>query len=139
MERNYINKLQKNKQDWEELYTKDVTYWEKQRTEGAIHYEELHLLFAGKSYISIEKDMHWDGLRTGKICALKKTTHWEGIYWKKLHIERDKNKKSYTLLIERNYTNKLQKSEQITEYPKNKHLRSLITNTLLTSKCSKKA
>ena len=107
MERNYINKLQNNKQDWEELYTKDVTYWEKQRTEGAIHYEELHLLFAGKSYISIEKNMHWDGLRTGKICALEKTTHWEGIYWKKLHMERNKNKKSYTLLIERNYTNKL--------------------------------
>lgn len=47
---------------------------------------------AGKSYISIRGDMHWEGLCTGKIYALERTTHW-AIHWKKLHMERDKNKR----------------------------------------------
>ena len=29
IEKNHINKLQKNKQDWKEVYNKMIMYWEK--------------------------------------------------------------------------------------------------------------
>lgn len=32
-------------------------------------------LCAGKSYISTRGDMHWEGLCTGKLYALERTTH----------------------------------------------------------------
>lgn len=63
-------------------------------------------LCAGKSYISTRGDMHWEGLCTGKNYALRGLYIGRSYIWKETRI-----KGSYTLLIERSYTNKLQKSE----------------------------
>lgn len=51
-------------------------------------------LCAGKSYISIRGDMHWKELRIGLYIG-------RSYIWKETRI-----KGSYTLLIERSYTNK---------------------------------